>query len=178
MGALFGEAGIVDHHHPFAHRQQFHQTSLHGRPLPGRMRDEVLQAVVVPRIGDARPHSLHRFAWTVAEPPLQIAAQRHREQAGTETAFELLQGTSTIDARAATRCDGAPDRSVPTLSEPYNVGSSEVSRLLSGEEMTARNASCCHRGGRLAVRSIHFADSVIRSPARSKTSRCSPSCRR
>jgi hypothetical protein len=55
------------------------------------MGDEMLEGLVMPRIGDTREHGLHRLARTVAQHALQIAAQRRLLQRRTEAAFELLQ---------------------------------------------------------------------------------------
>jgi hypothetical protein len=51
---------------------------------------EMLERLVVLRIGDPRQHGLHRLVRTVAQ-ALQIAAQRRVPQAGTEAASELLE---------------------------------------------------------------------------------------
>ena len=91
--ALFREAGVVDDHHPCARRQKLQQSPPYRRPIPRRVGDEVLEILVMARVGDPRQHRLHRFARTVSEQALQVAAQRRRLQPGTEGALELLQIT-------------------------------------------------------------------------------------
>ena len=89
--ALFRKARVVDHEHPFAHRQQLQHPAPHGLPIPRGVRDEMLKRLIVPRIGHPRQHRVHRFARAVAQQPLQIAAQGRVLQAGTEAVLELLE---------------------------------------------------------------------------------------
>ena len=74
--ALFREARVVDHEHPFAHGPQLLQPTPHRLPVPRRVGDEMLKRLIVPRIVDPRQHRLHRFPGAVSQQSLQISAQR------------------------------------------------------------------------------------------------------
>jgi hypothetical protein len=71
-GALLRQAGVVDRQDPGPDRNRFAEPSPERTHLPGRMRDEVLQALI--RAGIAQPamHRLHRFPAAVVQQPLQV----------------------------------------------------------------------------------------------------------
>ncbi len=89
--ALFEPAGVVDDQHAPPHRQEPQQRAPDGRHVPDRVRDEVLQRLIMARIGDAREHRLHGFPATVAQHALHIPPQRQRLRLMMETVVKLLQ---------------------------------------------------------------------------------------
>ena len=89
--ALFEPARVVDDQDAAAHRHALQQALPYRCHVPDRMRDEVLQRLIMARVGDAREHGLHRFPATVAQHALHVPAQRQRLRRMMETVVELLQ---------------------------------------------------------------------------------------
>ena len=113
MGALFGKTRAVDDQHTAAFGQHLEQPSPDAVGVPGRVRDEVLKALVGDRVGDAGQHRLHRL-------PIAVAEERHARTSPARAAardgrssVETVRASESGAECAPSPCDRSPRASVP-----------------------------------------------------------------
>jgi hypothetical protein len=89
--ALLRQARVVDRQDAVSYRQPRAQL-LPERPyLPRRVRDEMLQPLIRPRIAEPSMHRLHRLALAVVQQTLPVAAGVRPVRATTEAADEVIE---------------------------------------------------------------------------------------
>jgi len=76
LRALLREAGVVERQDARADRHDGAQLRPDARGVPRRVRDEVLQRLIVARVAQAAVHRLHRFPLAVVEQPIDCTAWR------------------------------------------------------------------------------------------------------
>jgi len=89
--ALFRKARVVEQQHAPALRQLRPQDPPHACRRPRRVRDEMLEGLIVRWIGHAGEHRLHRLARAVAQQPGHVVPERHRLRPMPEAALERGQ---------------------------------------------------------------------------------------
>src|SRR2546425_11518744 len=110
MGALFGKTRAVDDQHPTAFGEHLEQPSPDAVGVPGRVRNEVLKALVGDRVGDAGQHRLHRLPIAVAEQAMHVRPQGEPLRAMAEAALKRFEpANQTLNARRR----GAIDHRAP-----------------------------------------------------------------
>ena len=91
LAALLRDAGVVDQQEPSAIGSASTKL-LPDRPsIPSRVRDEVLQRLVLPRIEKPLEHALHVLPLRVAKQALQVAQRVARLPASYESAREAIE---------------------------------------------------------------------------------------
>jgi hypothetical protein len=88
--ALFRKTRVVERENASAHRDRRPQARPHGRRLPRRVRDEMLQRLVADRIAQPPMHGLHRLPLAVVEEGFEILTGRLALRASGEAARELV----------------------------------------------------------------------------------------
>lgn len=91
MRALVGKARAVEDQDAATLRQPLQQPTPDPVGIPGRVRDEVLQALVGDRVGHPRLHGLHRLALAVAEQAGHVGPQREPLRTIAEAVLERLE---------------------------------------------------------------------------------------
>ena len=90
-GSLLRESRVVDRQHAAPRRNHLAQPPPERANLPGRMGNEVLQALIGPRIAQPTVHRLHRLPVAVAEKPLQVPTGVGPVCSPTEARRELIE---------------------------------------------------------------------------------------
>ena len=119
--ALLGKAGAVDDQHAPALGQHLEQPSPDPVGVPGRVRDEMLKALVGDRVGDAGQHRLHRLPIAVAEHAVHVRPQREPLRTMAEAALKRFEpANQALNARGRRAIDHRA-RSVPNSRDRYKV---------------------------------------------------------
>ena len=106
MGALFGKTRAVDDQHAAALGQHLEQPSPDPVGVPGRVRNEMLKALVGDRVGDAGQHRLHRLPIAVAEEAVHVRPQREPLRAMAEAALKRFEpANQALNARGRRAID-------------------------------------------------------------------------
>ena len=117
LRALLGKAGVIDREDARADRHDRAQLGPHALGIPGRVRDEVLQRLILTRSAQPPMHGLHRLPLAVIEQPVEILtgglALRLAAEAGTEPIQELPQASQQFPggSRRHARSVGMPRES-------------------------------------------------------------------
>ena len=91
VGPLLREPRVVDGEDPAAHGQSLAQPAPERAGLPRRMRDEVLQPLVVARIAQPPMHRLHGLPFAVVEQSLHVPTRVRAMRSPTKAAGELIE---------------------------------------------------------------------------------------
>ena len=94
--ALLRKAGPVENQHARALGDRRAQLPPQALGAPRRMRDEMLERLIRPRIGDALEHRAHRLAATVAEQAEQVATKGAALRDVTEAHLERLEPVAQL----------------------------------------------------------------------------------
>jgi hypothetical protein len=129
MGALFGKTGAVDDQHAATLGQHLQETPPDPIGVPGRVRNEMLKALVADRVRDAGQHRLHRLALAVAEDAVHVRPQREPLGAMAEAPLKRFEpanqalharGRRAIDHREpAYRIHAMSTRSSPRFTKTF-----------------------------------------------------------
>ena len=96
-------------------------SSIYSVGVPGRVRNEMLKALIGDRVRDAGKHRLHRLAIAVAEYAVHVRPQPEPLRAMAESSVETVRAGESGPERAPSPCRRSPRASVPNSHERYKA---------------------------------------------------------